>query len=66
MHCFITFDTMRKCSVNILAGLTPLQYREFRVTMMSLILATDLQQHFEVCASPVPVLLLGLSVLCDC
>ncbi len=48
MHCFITFDTMRKCSVNILASLTPIQYREARVHIMSLILATDLQQHFEV------------------
>jgi hypothetical protein len=49
MHTFITFDTMRKCKENILGGLCRQDYRDVRRDIVSLILATDLQQHFEVC-----------------
>ncbi len=48
MHCFIAFDTMRKCRVHILGTLSPERYRETRATILALVLATDLQQHFEV------------------
>ena len=48
MHCFICFDVMRKCRVGILSSLTPEHYKEARNTIISLILCTDLQQHFEV------------------
>jgi hypothetical protein len=48
MHAFIAFDTLRKCKGHILGTLTPAQYRDVRRDIVSLILATDLQQHFEV------------------
>jgi hypothetical protein len=59
MHAFIAFDTLRKCKGHILGTLTPAQYRDVRRDIVSLILATDLQQHFEVsCTACLSVALL--------
>ncbi len=48
MHAFIAFDTMRKCKGHILESLGQQNFREVRRDVVALILATDLQQHFEV------------------
>lgn len=46
-HCARAFYILNDLKNNILSGLTLLEYKEFRRTVVSAILATDMTTHFE-------------------
>lgn len=43
----LTFKILRNSECNILEGLNEDQYKELRRSVVQLILATDMQNHFE-------------------
>ncbi|KAM9967807.1 hypothetical protein ACTFIW_001894 [Dictyostelium discoideum] len=46
-HAMLTFKILRNSECNILEGLNEDQYKELRRSVVQLILATDMQNHFE-------------------
>ncbi|EGC37934.1 hypothetical protein DICPUDRAFT_97064 [Dictyostelium purpureum] len=46
-HAMLTFKILRNSECNILEGLNEDQYKELRRSVVQLILATDMQSHFE-------------------
>ena len=47
MHCGITFEILENEDMNIIGSLDIDQMRQFRQTAIAIILATDLQKHFD-------------------
>jgi hypothetical protein len=47
-HCSKTFELLTGEETNILTGLSETDYREFRRTVISAIMATDMGSHFEI------------------
>ena len=47
-HCCCTFKLMRDAKLNMLGGLSGQEKRDARKMMISLFLATDMTQHFEI------------------
>jgi CheY-like chemotaxis protein/HPt (histidine-containing phosphotransfer) domain-containing protein len=47
-HCCIAFRILREKDCNIVENLDPEDYKEFRKTAITTILATDMAQHFEI------------------
>jgi 3',5'-cyclic-nucleotide phosphodiesterase/cAMP-specific phosphodiesterase 4 len=47
MHCSITFEMLSDEQTSIIAGIPKDSWASFRQTIIHIILATDLQKHFE-------------------
>lgn len=45
-HLSAAFELMRSNNMNILSGLKPEEYREFRELVIDMVLATDMSNHF--------------------
>ena len=47
MHCSLLYEVLNDPAHNILAGLTPGQWRESRKIILNMILGTDMVHHFD-------------------